>query len=153
MLTLYRGAKSVTRKYPSNHCTTSSLNCGYTARRISRIQVVCAKFWPHHSNVAAEIETDQTRQCFSNRFEILCTWPHVKCSICFLSLDDGSGTQSGLLLKIQCVLHSEMLFCVCWLWFLSIQYLCFLHRRSHIHKKLHSMIKGKVMFWDLHLSY
>jgi len=28
--------------------------------------VVIAKFWPYHLNVSAEIETRQTRQCFSN---------------------------------------------------------------------------------------
>jgi len=34
--------------------------------------VVDTKFWPYHPNVTAEIETHQTRQCFSNLLLSLC---------------------------------------------------------------------------------
>ncbi len=54
------------RKYPHilhHHHQPKPLRQG---RMDPCFHVLYAKFWPYHLNVAAEIETRQTRQCFSN---------------------------------------------------------------------------------------
>ncbi len=75
------------------------------------------KFWTYHLNVAAEIETHQTRQCFSNLLLSNFGEPVRIVILCFLFLADRSGTRCGLLLLLPicfsfwCVVLSEMVFC------------------------------------------
>ncbi len=60
-------AQLVLRKYPPHHyTTTTSLNCWDKAGWIHAFMFFYAKFWPYHLNVAAELETHQNRQHFSN---------------------------------------------------------------------------------------
>lgn len=49
--------------------------------------VVYTKFWIYLLNVTWDIETDQTRQCFSSRL----FWACPNCSLSFLLLADRSG--------------------------------------------------------------
>ncbi len=60
MLNWYKGVQSVSWKYPPHHYTTS-LNHWDKA---GCFNVLYTKVWPYHLNVAAEIKTHQTRQCF-----------------------------------------------------------------------------------------
>ncbi len=54
--------------------------------------VLYSKFWPYHLNVAAEIETHQTRQRFSNLLLSNFGEPVLNCILDFLFLADRSGT-------------------------------------------------------------
>ncbi len=60
--------------------------------------VLYAKFWPHHLNVAAKIETHQTRQRFFQSSIVQFWWACVNCGLRFLLLADRSGTRCDLLL-------------------------------------------------------
>ncbi len=51
---------------PHHYTTTTSLNHWDKAGWIHAFMFFYAKFWPYHLNIAAEIETHQTRQRFSN---------------------------------------------------------------------------------------
>ncbi len=83
--------------------------------------VLYAKFWPYHLNVAAEIETHQTRQRFSNLLFFQFWEACANCILRFLFLADRSGTRCGLLLlepicfRVRRVVRSEMVFCIPWL--------------------------------------
>ncbi len=58
---------SVPRKYPLHHYSISIHPEPLSQGRMGPcFHVLYAKFWPYHPNVAAEIETHQTRQRFSN---------------------------------------------------------------------------------------
>ncbi len=73
--------------------------------------VLYAKFWPYHLNVAAEIETHQTRQRFFQSSIVQFWWTCVNCSLRVLFLADRSSTRCGLLLQgsMCCVFRDGIL--------------------------------------------
>lgn len=68
--------------------------------------VVYAKFSPENPNVAAEIQTCQTR-CLYFQSSVVQFWIFI---FAFLLSDDRRGSRFGLL--VGPVVHSEMLFCL-----------------------------------------
>ncbi len=56
------------KKIPPDHYTTTTSLIRWDKAGWSMLSCFYAKFWPYHLNVAAEIETHQTRQRFSNLY-------------------------------------------------------------------------------------
>lgn len=95
------------RKSPPHHYTTSSsLTRWYKAEWIHAFMLFT--FWPYHLNVAAEIETHQTRRCFSN-------FGHLTFLVERSGALNVACCCSYVFFKYQRFGRSEMVFCLPWL--------------------------------------
>ncbi len=109
------------RKYTPHHYTTT-LNHWDKAGWIHAFMYFTPNFWPYIWMLQQKSRLIRPDNVFFQSSIVQFWWSCVNCSLCFLFLADRSGTRWGLLLlepicfRVRCVVCSEMVFCISWLY-------------------------------------